>query len=175
MITDFDAKFAELRARLIDPGGHRGALLFVYDPSEEHTFRKRYELLKKELAAKKVDHVPLPLTRLPFDVLSQRGLLEKAFRLEFTDPAGLRQNLSGLFHRELVGRIRHEADARSGCAILLERTAALFPWVSYSAIFDEIENDVVNAVVVPFPGFEEGPMLHFLGEKDGYNYRATRI
>jgi len=47
--------------------------------------------------------------------------------------------------------------------------------VSYSAVLEEIENDVANPVVLPFPGSEEGPMLHFLGEKDGYNYRATRI
>ena len=40
MSTEFDAKFAELRARIIDPGDHRGALLFVYDPGEDHAFRK---------------------------------------------------------------------------------------------------------------------------------------
>jgi hypothetical protein len=173
--TDFDAKFAELRVRLIDPGDHRGALLIVYDPAEEHAFRRRYELFARELSAKRIDHVLLPLNRLPFEALEQRGLLEKAFRLEFSDPLGMRQSLASLLHREVIRVIRGAAEKHAECPILLQRTASLFPWVSYSAVLSELENELSNALVVPFPGSEHGPLLRFLGEKDGYNYRATRI
>lgn len=175
MSTDFDSKFAELRIRLIDPRDHKGALLFVYDPEEEHPFRRRYELMVKEMEAAGVPHRRIPLHRLPFEVLEERKLLEKAFQLEFSNPSGLRQNLAGLLHRRLVERISEAAKQDSGAVLLLERTAALYPWVSYSAILDEIENHVVNPLLLPFPGYEEGPLLRFLGEKDGYNYRATRI
>ncbi len=170
-----DAKFAELRARLIKPGCHQGALLAIYPPEDEHAFRRQYALLTKELAAKGVPHVCLPLRRLAFEHLERRGLLEKTFRLEFGDPAGQRQSLAGMLHRELVARLRSTAEAHPGAIVLLQQTAALYPWVSYSAVLEEIETDIDNAVVVPFPGTEDGPLLHFLGAKDGYNYRATRV
>ncbi|MEW6745480.1 MAG: BREX protein BrxB domain-containing protein [Planctomycetota bacterium] len=175
MSTDFDAKFCELRARLISPGGHKGALLFVYDPEGEHVFRRRYDLVVKEMEAEGIPHRRIPLHRLPFEVLEEKQLLERAFELEFTNPAGLRQNLAALVHRTLVERIDEATRPASDTVLLLERTAALYPWVSYSAVLDEIENRVVNPLLLPFPGYEQGPLLRFLGEKDGYNYRATRI
>ncbi len=175
MSKGFEDKFAELRTRLISPGGHSGALIFVYEPEEEHNFRRQYDLFLKELETAGVPYKRLPLNTLPFEVLERRNLLEKAFELEFTDPAGLRRNMAGLLHRELVQRIVKASEDSPETALLLERTASLYPWVSYSAVLDEVEGRLANPLLLPFPGDEDGPLLRLLGEKDGYNYRAVRL
>lgn len=174
-MTTIPEKLESLKVRLLSKERKAGAILVVYQPEEELTFRSAYGELLQELGAKGIGVRLLDLSTLVFGVLKDRGLLDKAFKLDATGSRDLRQNLSGMVQRETYSRVRAAASEASDAVICLSNTAALYPWISYSALLDETENTVSNTFVIPFPGTQRGAALHFLGTKDGYNYRATRI
>ncbi len=164
-----------LRARLLSPEPKSGALLVVYPPEEELTFRSGLEDILKELKARSIEVHVFDMRTLVFDVLESKGLLQKAFQLDAANSRDMRQNLAGMVQRETVARLV-AASADAPAAILcLTSTASLYPWISLSALLEETENKISNLLVIPFPGNENGPALHFMGVKDGYNYRAARI
>jgi hypothetical protein len=168
-------KLEALRARLLHGERKSGALLVVYPPEDELPFRTGYAEIRKELQANGVPTEIIDLRTLVFEALEKKKLLEKAFRLDAAGREDIHRNLAGLVERELIARIRDAAERAPEAVLCCVSTASLYPWVSYSSVLEELENEVENTLVVPFPGTEEGPALHFLGAKDGYNYRAARI
>lgn len=169
-------KLQILRDRVLkDPGG-TGALLVVYPPEDELEFRQRYSDLIREWRAANIDCVELDLSPLPFEVLGERQDLTRLFRLDANpEKAKLQQEIARLVEERLVEDVTRTASEHPGKIVCLQRTAALYPWASYSYLLERCENNIDNTVIIPFPGTENGPELHFLGAKDGYNYRATRV
>lgn len=168
-------RLGALRTRLLEGQHSQGAILVVYPPEEELDFRQGYLDVIKELEAHGVDVVTIDLRTLPFEILAARGLLEKAFKLDAQGARDARQNLAGMVQRECGQRVRQAAADSPGAVLCCLHTSALYPWISYSALLEEIENVVPNTLIIPFPGSEDGPALHFLGAADGYNYRASRV
>jgi hypothetical protein len=168
-------KLETLRSRLLDPQRKGGALLVVYPPGDELIFRTGYEEIMQELHARDVALYVLNLRTLVFEVLEARGLLQKAFQLDAAGSREVRQNLEAMVQREALQRMHPAAQQALGSILCCTYTASLHPWISYSALLEETENIVSNTLMIPFPGNENGPVLHFLGVKDGYNYRAARI
>lgn len=118
----------------------------------------------------------LDLETFPFEILSDAGGLEDAFRLEFEDYRSLRQNLAARLHRALIDRIKAVDAELKGGAIFLIRTSSLFPWISFSSLLQDLRTEPLKArLVMAFPGRDSGAKLHFLNAKDGYNYLATRV
>lgn len=176
IVTD---KLHALRQRLLTPNHKGGAVLVVYPPELELDFRTGYAEVMSEVQAGGLPLHCLDFRTIVFDTLHKRGLLEKTFRQDVSDKpnerASLRQSLASLLQREVLGQLQAAATAHPNAILFCANTAALYPWVSYSALLESIENAITNPLVLPFPGREDGPALHFLGTKDGYNYRATRI
>ena len=168
-------KIDALRHRVLTPERKGGALLVVYPPEEELQFRSACTDLLKEFAAKGIPVSILDFRPWVFELLESKKLLEKAFQLDAAGSRDLHQNIAGIVQRETVRRLISRAEEKPEAIIWCTHTAALYPWISYSALLEEIENVIRNTVVIPFPGSETGPALHFLGAKDGYNYRAARI
>jgi hypothetical protein len=168
-------KIEALRTRLVSGEPKGGALIVVYPPEDELVFQSGYVELIQELTAKKVLIHSLNFRTLVFDVLEQRNLLQKAFQLDAADSRDIRQNLAGMVQREAQRRLHAAASEAPNAMLFCIHTASLYPWVSYSALLEEIENNIPNILVLPFPGTEKGATLHFLGAKDGYNYRAVRV
>jgi hypothetical protein len=152
-----------------------GALLVVYPPEEELVFRAGYEEIIQELRAKGRALSVVDFRPLLFEVLEAKGLLQKAFELDAAGSREAQRNLAGMVQREALRRVQTAAEQTPNSLLCCAHTAALHPWMSYSAFLEETENTVSNTLVIPFPGTENGPVLHFLGVKDGYNYRAARI
>ena len=168
-------KISTLRDRLLDGSGPSGALLVIYPPEEESPFRAKYDELIQELRAQHLPVEVLDLRTLVFEVLEARNLLEKAFQLDAKGSIDARRSLASMVQEEVFARVKAVAERAPETNILLKHTAAPFPWISYSTLLEDVETKVLNTLVIPFPGTENGPMLHFLGVKDGYNYRAARI
>jgi hypothetical protein len=168
-------KLDALRVRLVEDQHSHGAILVVYPPEEELDFRDGYLDLIRELRAHSVDLLEIDLRTLPFEVLASKGLIEKALKLDAQGARDARQNLAGMVQRGCSHRIREAAASAPGAVLCCLHTASLYPWMSFSALLEEIENLVPNTLVIPFPGSEDGPALHFLGAADGYNYRASRV
>lgn len=168
-------RLGALRVRLLEGQRPQGAILVVYPPEEELDFRQGFLDVIKELEAHGVEVAQIDLRTLPFDVLSAKGLLDKAFKLDAQGTRDARQNLSGMVQRECGQQVRKAAANSPGAVLCCLHTSALYPWVSYSALLEEIENVVPNTLIIPFPGAEDGPALRFLGAADGYNYRASRV
>ena len=164
-----------LRSQLLTRAHAGGALLVIYPPEEELSFREGYEEVIQELQAQGVEIAVLDFRTLVFDSLNERDLLEKAFKLDAEGSPDARRSLASLVQREALVRIQQAAQANPQAILLCKHPAALFPWISYSALLEAIKGKVTNTLVIPFPGTESGPALHFLGVKDGYNYRAARI
>lgn len=164
-----------LRSHLLTGAHTGGALLVIYPPEEELTFREGYEEVIQELEAQGTSIYVLDLRTLVFEALEERNLLEKAFKLDAEGSPDARRSLASLVQRESLARIRRAAEENPHAILLCKHCAALFPWISYSALLEAIEGKITNTLVIPFPGIENGPALHFLGVKDGYNYRAARI
>ncbi|GAP09968.1 hypothetical protein BECAL_01122 [Bellilinea caldifistulae] len=164
-----------LRSQLLTGAHAGGALLVIYPPEEELSFRAGYEEVIQELKAQGVQIAVLDFRTLVFDSLKERNLLERAFKLDAEGSPDARRSLASLVQREAVAKIQQAAKGNPNVILLCKHTAALFPWISYSALLEAIEGKITNTLVIPFPGTENGPALHFLGVKDGYNYRAARI
>lgn len=164
-----------LRSRLLTGAHAGGALLVIYPPEEELSFREGYEEVIQELQAQGVQIAVLDFQTLVFDSLKERNILEKAFQLDAEGAPDARRSLASLVQREALAKIQQAAKENPNAILLCKHTAALFPWISYSALLEAIEGKITNTLVIPFPGTEDGPALHFLGVKDGYNYRAARI
>ena len=170
-----ESKLEELRSRLLLPHRPQGALLVVYPPEDELKFASGYADILNELQARSIGVYVIDLRTLLFDALQQRGLLEKAFALDAENSREARQSLAGIVQREALNLVRSAAMQNPDAVLCCMHTAALYPLVSYSALLEEVESLLHNTLIVPFPGRENGPELHFLGAKDGYNYRAARI
>lgn len=168
-------KLDALKSWLIDQRREGGALLVVYPPEDELMFRSGYEEIIQELQAKGRVLCVVDFRLLVFDVLEGKGLLQKAFELDAAGSREVQRNLAGMVQREALRRVHTAAEQEPNSMLCCAHTAALHPWISYSAFLEETENTVSNTLVIPFPGTENGPVLHFLGVKDGYNYRAARI
>ncbi len=168
-------KLEALRARLLAPDRKGGALLVVYPPEEELTFLSGYKEIIQELQVDGLQIHVLDFRTLVFEVLEGKGLLQKAFQLDAAGSRDIRQNLAAMVQRETLRRVRVAAERAPDSILFCLHTASLFPWISYSALLEETENTLENTLVIPFPGTQKGPELHFLGIKDGYNYRAARI
>jgi len=168
-------KIRTLRERLMTPERKGGALLVVYPPEEERDWQVAYTQVLQELAAHHVDTIVVDLRTLLFELLHSKGLLERAFRLDAGNSRDAQRNLADMVHREAVRRLREAATQNPGAILCCRHTAALYPWISYSRVLEETESAIPNTLVIPFPGTAQGPALHFLDQKDGYNYRAARI
>ena len=168
-------KFDVLRNLLLSPSRPEGALIVVYPPDQELDFRSRYQDLIEELQAAGQRVSIVDLRTLVFDMLAERGLMERALSLDAAGSRDMHGNLSGMVLVEALARVRQAARTVPDHILLLRHPAALFPWISYSALLSEIEGEVRNTLVLPFPGIESGPELRFLNSKDSYNYRAARI
>jgi hypothetical protein len=168
-------KLDALRSWLIDQQRKGGTLLVIYPPEDELLFRAGYGEIIQELQARGIALSVLDFRTLVFDVLEAKGLLQKAFELDAARSREVHRNLAGMIQREALRRVHMAAQQAPGSILCCAHTAALHPWMSYSALLEETENTVSNTLVIPFPGMENGPVLHFLGVKDGYNYRAARI
>jgi hypothetical protein len=168
-------KLEALKSRLVGQRREGGALLVVYPSEEELMFRAGYEEIIKELRAKGRALYVVDFRPLLFEVLEAKGLLQKAFELDATGSRDVHRNLAGMVQREALRRVHTAAVQTPNSILCCAHTAALHPWMSFSAFLEETENTVSNTLVIPFPGTENGPVLHFLGVKDGYNYRAARI
>lgn len=174
-MAEVPGKIAALRARLAEGTRKGGALLVVYPPEEELEFRARYREVIRELHASGVETRVLDFRVLVFEVLQQRGLLEKAFRLDATESRDFRQSLAGMVQREAAERLLAAAQESPQAVLLCAHPGALYPWISFSELLERVEHGVPNTLVLPFPGHETGAALHFMGVKDGYNYRAARL
>jgi sulfite reductase alpha subunit-like flavoprotein len=168
-------KLEALKNWLVGQRREGGASLVVYPPEDELTFRAGYEEIIRELQAKERALHIVDFRPLLFDVLEAKGLLQKAFELDAAGSRDVRRNLAGMVQREALRRVHTAAEQMPNSILCCAHTAALHPWMSFSAFLEETENTVPNTLVIPFPGTENGPVLHFLGVKDGYNYRAARI
>lgn len=164
-----------LRSQVLTGAHTGGALLVIYPPEEELSYREGYDEVILELEARGASTVVLNFRTLVFEALKERNLLEKAFKLDAEGSPDARRSLASLVQKEAFSRIQQAAKENPNSTLLCKHTAALFPWISYSALLETIEGKITNTLVIPFPGTENGPALHFLGVKDGYNYRAARI
>ena len=175
MTSTIPEKIAALRARLLRPDPPGGAVLVIYPHGEELAFRAEYDLLLHELAAKHLPIEVLDFRTLVFEALEAKGLLGKTFQMDATGSRELRPSLAGMVQRETQQRVLAVAGAHPDAILCCKHTAALFPWISFSALLEQLENRLTAPLVIPFPGTETGATLHFLNAKDGYNYRAARI
>ena len=175
MTSTIPEKIAALRARLLNPDRPGGAVLVVYPPEEELAFRAEYNLVLHELAAKHLPVEVLDLRLLVFEALEAKGLLGKTFQMDAVGSRELRPNLAGMVQRETQQRVLTTAEGHPDAILCCKNSAALFPWISFSALLEQLENQLAAPLVIPFPGTENGATLHFLNAKDGYNYRAARI
>lgn len=177
-MSEIASKFEELDYRLKSHARGGGVhidntVLLIYPPEEHFAFTKvlaRY-LSKLEHKGQKIH--TLDLSTLPFEVLDVEDI-EEDFRRELDDPRGFRQEMAGLLEEELVDQILTLSEANPDWPIFLLNPMSLFPWMRYSNVLSEIRN-VSNPVVLPFPGTQYGARMHFLNQRDGFNYLATVI
>ena len=170
-----DEKLQALRTALFLPQRKGGALLLVYPPADEREFRRKYDEVIQEVAVRNISTEIVDFRLLVFDALDARGLRDKVFALDAKGSRDAANSLASLTQKEAEAQVLAASERLPEAIILCKNTAALFPWMSYSALLETVENVVKNTLVIPFPGTESGPALHFLGVKDGYNYRAARI
>ena len=174
-MRELEAKLDVLRERILACRSQDGALLVVYSPTDELSFRQRYAEIIQEARGHEVSLVELDFRTLPFEVLQAKSLLEKAFTLDANGSRDAHQSLARMVQGNATAHVVEAGKKHSASIICCHSPASLFPWISYSSLLEAVEASITNTLVLPFPGEESGSALHFLSAKDGYNYRATRI
>ncbi len=157
------------------PSGQRRCLLLVYPPDDEHDLRKRLEQFISSLALNEMPSEVFDLALLPFEILDERGLLDKAFALEVKDPQAFRTDMAGRLEPRLIEEISRRSEALGEGLLILSRPAALFPWISFSNVLKQLPSGLPSHILLPFPGTESSASLHFLGRRNGFDYLARRV
>lgn len=182
---DLEAKMRSLRDMLLQPPADPSvrtdsSVLVVYPPQEELEFRDRLQKLLHVLSDRGVAFRHIDLATLPFEELEARGLLPDVFAREFEEPsvgpglAGIKRGLARHVQAALKGRVEKAAAEVGTGAVILSSTAALYPVVKFADVLADLRH-LPCRIVLAFPGHEEGGKLHFMGQRDGYNYLAVKL
>ncbi len=150
-------------------------LLMTYEPELEPDFRLALGECLRALSVRGIANAVVDLRLLPYEVLDDKGLLNKAFELQARQPDRFQQDLARRLEPVVVSRIVQQASALGPGLIVLGHSAALFPWVSYSSVMKLLPSGLPSLILVPFPGTEEGASLHFMGRRNGFDYMARRV
>jgi bacteriophage exclusion system BrxB-like protein len=176
---ELDAKMRSLREMLLapppDPSVRTDSSIFVvYPPEAEIEFRSQLQKVLHVLEERGVAFRHLDLTTLPFEVLEERGLLPDAFTGEFEDYPALKRGLARAVQDALKERISRAAAEVPGGAVILSSTSALYPVIKFADVLAELRH-LPCRIVLAFPGHEESGKLHFMNQRDGYNYLAVKL
>ena len=107
-------------------------------------------------------------------MLDARGLLDDAFRQEFEDYPALKRGLARAVQDTLKQKIALAAAEVPSGAVILSGTSALYPVIKFADVLTELRH-LPCRIVLAFPGHEEGGKLHFMNQRDGYNYLAVKL
>jgi len=176
---ELDAKMRSLREMLFAPPPDRSVLtdssiFIVYPPEAEIEFRGHLQKLLHLLEERAVAFRHLDLTTLPFEVLEERGLLPDAFANEFEDYPALKRGLARAVQDALKDRISRAVAEIPGGTVIVSGTSALYPVIKFADVMAELRH-LPCRIVLAFPGREEGGKLHFMNQRDGYNYLAVKL
>jgi len=176
---ELDAKMRSLREMLLapppDPSMRTDSSIFVvYPPEAEIEFRSHLQKLLHLLDERGVAYCHLDLTTLPFEVLEARGLLPDAFGREFEDYSALKRGLARAVQDGLRDRVSRAAEEAPNGAVILSGTCALYPVIKFADVLGELRH-LPCRIVLAFPGREESGKLHFMNQRDGYNYLAVKL
>jgi hypothetical protein len=176
---DLETKMRSLREILIQPVADSSvrtdsSVLVVYPPEEENDFRDRLQKLLHLLSERSVVFRHIDLTTLPFEVLAARGLMPDVFAQEFEDLAAVKRGLARAVQEALKERVEKAAAEVGSGAVILSATAALFPVIKFADVLADLRH-LSCRIVLAFPGHEEGGKLHFMNQRDGYNYLAVKL
>jgi hypothetical protein len=176
---ELDAKMRSLREMLLapppDPSVRTDSSIFVvYPPEVEIEFRSHLQKMLHLLEERGVAFRHLDLTTLPFEVLEARGLLPDAFTGEFEDYPALKRGLARAVQDALKERVARAASEVPNGAVILSGTCALYPVIKFADVLAELRH-LACRIVLAFPGREESGKLHFMNQRDGYNYLAVKL
>ncbi len=176
---DIEAKFRTLRDLLLAPEAGSAirtdnSILVVYSPDEEQDFRDQMRNLLVLLKERRVAHVHLDLTTLPFEALEEAGRLEELFQLEGEDYQAARRGLARFVQDALKQKISQAAGDVGTGNVLLSGTMALYPVIKFADVLAELRH-LPCRIVLAFPGHERDGKLYFMNQRDGYNYLAVKL
>lgn len=176
---ELEAKMRSLREMLLapppDPSVRTDSSIFVvYPPELEVEFRSQLQKMLHVLGERGVPFRHLDLTTLPFEVLEARGLLPDAFTSELDDYPALKRGMARAAQDALKERVSHAAAEVPGGAVILSGTSALYPVIKFADVLADLRH-LACRIVLAFPGREEGGKLHFMSQRDGYNYLAVKL
>ncbi|HXM70265.1 MAG TPA: BREX protein BrxB domain-containing protein [Thermoanaerobaculia bacterium] len=176
---DLETKMRSLRELLLEPAADPAvrtdsSVLVVYPPEEENEFRDRLQGLLHVLAERGKAFRHLDLTTLPFEILESRGLLPGVFTQELDDAAAVKRGLARALQEALRQRVEQAAAEVPSGAVILSATSALYPFIKFADLLADLRH-LHCRIVVAFPGHEEGGKLHFMNQRDGYNYLAVTL
>jgi hypothetical protein len=174
-----DAKMRSLREMLLVSPAERSvrtdsSIFVVYPPDVEIEFRNELQKVLHVLEQRGVALRHIDLTMLPFEVLEARGLLPDAFAREFEDYGSLKRGLARAVHDGLKDRVTRAAAEIPGGVVILSGTSALYPVIKFGDVLKELQQ-LPCRIVLAFPGHDEGGKLHFMNQRDGYNYLAVKL
>ena len=176
---DLETKMRSLREMLLQPLADPSvrtdsSILVVYPPEEENDFRDRLQKLLHLLSERGVAFRHIDLTTLPFEILEARGLLRDVFAQEFEDLAAVKRGLARAVQEALKDRVAKAAAEVPSGTVILSATTALYPVIKFADVLTELR-PLPCRIVLSFPGYEEGGKLHFMNQRDGYNYLAVKL
>lgn len=176
---ELDAKMRSLREMLLAPPQEKSvrtdsSIFVVYPPEAEIEFRNQLQKVLHVLEERGVAFRHVDLTTLPFEALEARGLLPDAFNREFEDYGALKRGLARAVHDALKERVARAAVEVPGGAVILSGTSALYPVIKFGDVLKELQQ-LPCRIVLAFPGQEESGKLHFMNQRDGYNYLAVKL
>lgn len=157
------------------PSASDRAMLLVYEPARERELRAALDHLATALSAAGIPHACVDLSKLPFQVMADRDLLPQACELDAMRPSAFRSDLSRRLEEAVLSLMAAQAEQLGPGVVVLTRTSALYPWVSFASVLKRIPAGTRTRFLVPFPGTETGSSLHFLGRRNGFDYLARRV
>ena len=134
-----NVKLDLLRGLLMQCIPPSGALLVIYPPEEELTFREGYDEVIWELEARKIEINVLDFRTLIFDALASRGKLESVLEHDAKGDPNTYKSLAKMAQKETETAIFDAAQETPGAILLCKHTSSLFPWVSFAEVLKRTE------------------------------------
>ena len=161
-------------------GGEIPFFITAYDAKQEVEVKDSIKLLKNKLETSGVSVLELNLYDIVFDILEEKGGMERMFSIELTRDKG--KFLSALqstlnIHQILMPKIKELIDKTPSKVYFLTGIGMVFPFIRSHNILNNLQNIAKDSPTVTFfPGNYNGHSLNLFGllTDDNY-YRAFNI
>lgn len=143
---------------------------YLYPPNKELACIKMFETFYNILNKKGYSAEIIYLSEIIIEALNNLGFLSKShIEVEEENFEDIENNLEEVLVDEVVNLLKDKLKSKNinHCVIII-RTGSIFPFIHVSELLSKMEGYIKCTIIMAYPGFKEGEMLGYKGDKIYY-------